>query len=321
MSDPKPDTSTSTNVQKGQQAHKGNRRQGQRGIQKTKFQGAITEMKGNIYDCSPDTPAHQFIRTTEALADYFVNKNPNSGIFRMAIMNGRLPVIPPVELPEGLDINDPLNDFQRILVSEAVKERNAKVRSVEQLNMTLYSNIWSQCTPAMRERIEGINDYDAIRDTSDGIALLNAIKAASYNYVETTYKVDSVGDALINLVNYKQHPGQTPQEYHVKFKALVEVYEQLGGHRYGCLAALEVIADEAGVDVVNLTHEQKIAARELELASLFIRNADPNRYSFMQAEIKNSFADGINQNPLSLHRAYTKLSRWTNPLNKSSTVG
>ena len=63
-----------------------NRKQKYRSFNKDKFKGAIPELEGKIYDCAPGTPAQQFAKTTEALADYFVSNNTGAGLFRNGIL-------------------------------------------------------------------------------------------------------------------------------------------------------------------------------------------------------------------------------------------
>jgi hypothetical protein len=82
----------------------------------------------------------------------------------------------------------------------AVKERQEEVRSIKQLNKTLYSVIWSQCSEAMRDRVEHADNFQRINAESDGLGLLQVIKNVAYNYVSTEYKVGSIIDALIQLV-------------------------------------------------------------------------------------------------------------------------
>ena len=55
----------------------------------------------------------------------------------------------------------------------------------------------------------------------------------------------------------------------------------------------------------DLTNEQRIEAFEIEMAALFIRNADRSRFGGLQATLKNDFLAGNNENPRTLDEAYT----------------
>ena len=288
---------------------KGNRRNGNRTPIKMKFEGEIPEMKAHVYDCVPNRQADQYVKTTRVLANYFVNNHRNSGHFRNAILNLALPEIPPVPRPVASP-GGILDEFDRLEYIEAIKQRNKDLKEVEHLNMQLYTAIWSQCSNTMRERIENLSSYEDFNSRSDGIALLQAIKSASYNYIETTYKIDSINEAAINLLNCRQANFMTPQEYFELFKIRREVYEQVGGNTEASIGALAIVAGEEGVDITHLSTQHRANARELELAALFIRNSDKGQYSGLQASLKNDFLSGNNNNPRTLVEAYGRLVHW-----------
>ena len=142
--------------------------------------------------------------------------------------------------------------------------------------MQLYTTIWSQCNNTMRERVENLSAYAEFNANSDGIALLCAIKSASYDYIETTYRIDSINEAAIQFYSCRQTSFMTPQEYYEQFKVRHEVLMQVGGTQEAAPGTLAMIANEQGIAIESLTYEQRVNARELEIAALFIRNADKN---------------------------------------------
>jgi hypothetical protein len=128
--------------------------------------------------------------------------------------------------------------------------------------MALYSAVWSQCSLAMQERLEGLDNFSSISDPSDGIELLRAIKTASYNFVDTTYIVDSVNTAIIDLFTLKQTQYMTTAEYYKQFITRRDVYEQVGGGKDAPSGVLELIANLNKTTVTELSPQQRAAARD-----------------------------------------------------------
>ena len=274
----------------------------------TRFEGGTPELKGFVYDCVPDRQADQYVQTTRKLAEHFVRSNNNSGPFRNAILRLELPTIPPVPRPTAHADGSPPDKYDDMEFTEALKERNHKNREIENLNMSLYSLVWSQCSDAMRERLGGLADYDVLDSESDGIALLKAVKNASYSYIDKTYKVESANVALIRLVTCRQSSYQTVQEYFNLFKTRRDVHEQVGGNTQPSPAALQILADDLGLEVDDLTDAHHKAARDRDLAQLFINNADRNRFGEYQASLRNDYLGGDDKYPTTLNDAYSMLA-------------
>ena len=277
----------------------------------SKFKGHVAGMKGHIYDCGPHRQAaEQYIKTTEYLAYYFVMNYTNAGNFHNAILKLTFPVVPPLDIPEVAEDGSPLNEIESFKYIETFKRQNEEVQHMEQLNMTLYSVVWSQCSHVMRGRLTCMKNFKTIDSQSDGIALLKAIRLISFGYNESVYSVKSINDALTSLLLCRQTKHMSVREYFHQFQIRREVYEEIGGSPAASPGTLAVVADKAGLTVEALTDEHHTSARELELATLFIQNADQNRYSEIQISLHNNFLFGNDNNPMNLMDAYRLLVNW-----------
>jgi hypothetical protein len=177
--------------------------------------------------------------------------------------------------------------------------------------MTLYSAVWRQCTLTMCAKLkEDKVKYGEYSSTTDGVSLLKAIKSASQNYVSTTCCIDTINEALISLVTYKQSPYMSNSDYLDNFRNRREVYEQVRGHKIASPGALEYMAEKLDKSVADLTPEQRLEAYEREMTSIFVRNADSKRYASLQARFVNAFLDGYDNNPTSLEDAYTRMANF-----------
>jgi hypothetical protein len=107
----------------------------------------------------------------------------------------------------------------------------------------------------------------------------------------------------------------TTQQYYEQFNVRREVYEEVGGNPEASPGTLKLLAAREGIsDTRGLTGQQRAAAREMELAALFIHNADRTRYCGLQATLKNEFLSGNNNNPATVLEAYTCLTHWKEPM-------
>jgi hypothetical protein len=109
--------------------------------------------------------------------------------------------------------------------------------------MTPCSVVWSHCSSTMGERLQGMTEFTSTIGQSNGIELVEAIKSVSYNCIETTYKVDSINQALLQLVLCRQTSYMTTQQYNEQFKVQREVCEEVGGNPGESPGTLRLIAD------------------------------------------------------------------------------
>jgi hypothetical protein len=145
-------TTTTTTTIKGR-----NRRQGGQQQQQTAtLEGSIPELGQNYYDCNSNRHADQFITTTRLLADYFVGSQKNAELFRNAILDQVHPTLPSVPRPP-LNEAGTVDPFDMSDYSSHRDARDKKLEKIAELNMTLYSAVWRQCTLTMRARLKEDN--------------------------------------------------------------------------------------------------------------------------------------------------------------------
>lgn len=315
MSSPKPD-----NVQSNDKAltKKKGKHFGAKGGA-TKFEGEYPELKGHVYDTVGARQADQFVKTTKRIADYFASTQKKAGDFRNAILTLQLPTIDAIPPPTRGD-DGTYDEMEKFIFMEQYKKREKKLSDIEELNKTLYSIVWSQCTETMKEKLKRSANFRVFSGETDGISLLQAIKAVSHNVTDTNYLGETLCDALYSLVTCKQTSYMSVQEYHELFMNRVDTYVLIGGHNTASPGMLRLVAEEDDVDVENLDDDQHRTAREMELAVLFLRNADKNRFSGLQSNFKNEFLSRNNKYPKSIDEAYTLLSEWSEPSLRAVTT-
>jgi hypothetical protein len=143
------------------------------------------------------------------------------------------------------------------------------------------------------------------------VALLQIIKQLTYSFEECRMLVDALTNVKENFYGFRQGRYMSLQRYHELFLAQVQVLDKAGVS----------IANEALVNQVAVTNgnigsggeanpddTDRASARELSLAMRFIRGANSNYKSYL-THLCNSYLDGNNIYPTTLHEAYNILQR------------
>ena len=71
--------------------------------------------------------------------------------------------------------------------------------------------LYKQCNKAMQTKLQSRKDYKALK--GDPFKLLEAIKEHSVSYQENKYPLNSITDAIRNLVNLKQKEDESLIDY------------------------------------------------------------------------------------------------------------
>ena len=279
----------------------------------TKFEGEIAELKGYVYDCVAPNQADQYIRTTKHIANHFSSTTDKAGVWLNAILTLTLPVVPPVTRPTPRD-DGTYDAMDQLEYGKRFDRYEKKVELIEDLNHSLYPMVWSQCSDAIRERLKRHADYATFSTNHDGIGLLRAIKSISHNVLDINYPPETMHDALHSLITFKQSTYMSVENYHEQFINRRDTYILTGGHSTASPIMLRMIANKHNVvdangelNVNGLTAEQRAEAFELDMATLFLRNADKHRFGQYQTALRDGYLDGDDKYPATVYDAYTRL--------------
>jgi hypothetical protein len=138
------------------------------------------------------------------------------------------------------------------------------------------------------------------------VALLQIIKQLTYSFKERQMLVDALTDVKKNFYGFQQGRYMSLQRYLELILAQVQVLDEVGVS----------IADEALVNQVTVMNgnirsggegnpddANQASTRELSLAMRFIRRTNSNYKSYL-THLRNSYLDGNNIYPMTLHEAY-----------------
>ena len=275
----------------------------------TKFEGRCEDVKGHIYDYGESKNADQFIQTTKEIKNYVGRTYKYGGDITAAIT--ALEVSTLKEPPE------PKDTTAVIAMKKWEKEYDAYLKSKKYLDdnvKTLYNLVWGQCTDTMQQKIEGLDTYEEMEASQDGIGLLIAIKDTSYNYQSQKYRIESVNEALYRLMTLRQN-NLSPQQYHEQFTNMLAVYLHCGGTTEPHKGCLDYVADKKNWGAI--TDAQRASVFEMQWANWFILHADRHRYGSLITSLQNDYLNGTDNYPKTITDAYSRLTNWKDPSGNS----
>jgi hypothetical protein len=272
----------------------------------TKFEGRCDDLKCHVYDFGEHKSADLFITTTKEIANHVGRTYKCGGDLAEAIIN--------METPTKTEPTDPANPDNKVEMKKWEREydeyRKWNVSITESIK-TLFNLVWGQCSETMQQKLESLDDYTNIRASSDGIALLLAIKNTAYNYNEEKYIFESVIEAQYRVMVLRQN-NMSPQEYYEKFSNLVSVYIHVGGSADPDPGLYEHVAADQGwkAGTAAVTEKRKAEVKEMYWATLFILHADPVRYGGLITDLQNDFLTEIDKYPKTMTAALSRLTNW-----------
>jgi hypothetical protein len=176
-------------------------------------------------------------------------------------------------------------------------------------NMTkAYAFLWSQCSKAMQNKIEGRSEFIS-EIKGDPIKLMKAIKQHSLHYQDRKYEMAIVYDALRTMINLRQRENESLQEYTKRFKTSQEVMEL---HLGGCIELPKYMAqmkeyDSTDPDKIKMC---KIRAYNQLMGYMYMENADKVKYGTLLSCLQTQISLGNNQYPKTLLEANNVLSNF-----------
>ena len=165
------------------------------------------------------------------------------------------------------------------------------------------SNAWAliydQCSPELKNKLEGTSGYDSAKLSNNIINLLMIIRwyCCQFDTLNDEYML--IVRSLKNFFYFFQKPDQMNSEFHEDFMALVKVIEEYGGT--GSLTHFpNMIKKELlSKNIMDLSKassddlkEAKGVVREKFLAALMLNGANASKHG----ELKRSMAELCNRN-------------------------
>jgi hypothetical protein len=199
---------------------------------------------------------------------------------------------------------DPTNRIAFEIWKLEIKDFRVKEQEYSNFRAGLYNVVLGQCTEALQDKLKSHTNFP--NAYQDGIALLTIIKTLTYTFEERRKLADALCEIKEMFYSLRQGKHTSLQRYHELFLGQVEVLEEVG----------VTIPDESLVESIAAANGRAgapeeadwTAAREQALAIRFIRGANDSHKTYL-THLRNSFLDGSDYYPSTLHEAYNILQR------------
>ena len=261
------------------------------------FEGREPSLKGFVYDSTGERSPDQFIKTTKEIVNYVGRTYTKyTAEFTQAVRDLELADPPAPAAP------DPTNVVGFEMWKLDIKDHRAKQLAYSNFRAGLYNVVFGQCTEALQDKLKSHTDFP--NAYQDGIALMAIIKTITYTFEERRMLADALCEIKEMFYTFKQGKHVSLQRYHELFLGQVEVLEEVG----------VTIPDESLVESIAASNGRAgapvdadwAAAREQALAIRFIRGTNAIYKGYL-THLRNSFLDGANYYPTTLHEAYNIL--------------
>ena len=277
-----------------------------------KFEGKCEALKGHVYDCSDARQADQFTKTTKEIAEYVGRTYDRGGDVRLVVENLEL-----VTFTEPSDPPANATKTQERIWEKTVDQFVKKTDTLAENMKTLYSLVWGQCTDIMRQRVEALDNFDAMSSAGDSLALLKAIKGIAFNFQSQKYLPHSLHESKRRFYTTSQGKYSTTQSYLEHFQNMVDVVKHSGGsigdepgiHK-ALLQEKHITATQLSKQSADERAEFKKEVQERYLAVAFLLGADRARYGRLIEGLENSYLQGQNNYPTTVAAAYHLLTNW-----------
>jgi hypothetical protein len=243
------------------------------------------------------------------MADFVGRTYKNEGgDARLAIQTLALPVIPkPADPPTAASETD------KVIWGKDIDAYIKRREYLRQNVNAIYALAWGQCSDVMRQRLEALTTFQSLNDTGDGVRLFVQIKSIAFNFSTQKFTSQALMEAKQRFYNFTQGRTVPVSVYHEQFQSNVDVIIECGGQLFEPEVVNE-LAKKDGVDPDNMTPTEKAkytgAALDMNLATVFVFNADKSRYGQFQTELENDYAQDVDHYPRTLVGAYKTLSNW-----------
>jgi len=274
-----------------------------RGTQTTKtiYKSKVTEPEDEIFDVGASKDPAKFSKLLKSIENYIQKNYKTRDDIVKAIQQLKHPTLAyPKQLTKAqyTDANGDFDDDAFEMVKFAWKEDYKGMKHQMDKYTDNESNAWAliydQCSPELKNKLEGTSGYDNAKSSNDIIKLLTVIRGYCCQFDTLNDEYMSIVKSLKNLFYYFQKTEQTNSEFHEDFMVLVEVIKEYGGT--GSLTHFPNMIKKE-LSSKNLMEPSKASADELKeaksivrekfIAALMLNGANASKYG----ELKRSMAE------------------------------
>ena len=294
-----------------------------------RFEGDIQELQGKTYELVGNKSADLYTETTKHIASYVAIKCQHGGDIRRVVETrtrptmtapNRTAIATQLGIPETTTVGEGdaarivLDPLVQMMFAEEVKEHVKRTRKLEENIKFLWTVLWAQSSQAVRNRLEALNTYETMKQESDGLELLIAIKDLLYNVQDRKYVPLSIHLAKRQFYLNSQGRSTSVAAYYEQFNNIIDMMEHCGASLGEDDGIITKVLEHNDIDPTAATATQKenarIEAQEWYYGLAFLMGADRVRFGRYLEDLENDFTQGVDRYPKSRVDAHHVLANW-----------
>jgi hypothetical protein len=261
-----------------------NNRSGKKGSfianRRSRNNNGIEELQGKVFVFGVQGQKERFIKAKKAVAEYLGRISDTPKELYMAIQSG---VEPTFKEPEDPGPNATPAQIKKYDI--LFKKNDAKQELYIKEKAKAFRIIMSQCSTAMRNKLETLPEFQEWESKDNFVALLERMRQLVYGTDKGQYEFWEMQAAMSGLFNLKQEGGEPLANYLLRFDDQVRSTESA----FGPLIPTFTIKGKPT--------EEELKNRNKFLACVFLANADRERFKPVIDDLGNDFGLGNNNYP------------------------
>ena len=287
---------------------------------KEKFMGAHPSLQGYVFTACTTraSQALQFTKTDERIKALIGSEKDHHVL--MSIEKGTQ-CLPPEPQPVYDADGTTIGEVQKLIYSKKIDKWVSLTYLIEKEMKQVYSFYYGQCDDDMKATLMEDPKFETINQEKDVLGLRKLLQNVNFAYTNKNEEpILAMWKAKSDFVKIRQGKGQSVSEYYERFKTLQEVTESLNIVVHDDLGFSEIIAREKGVDMNDLSDEQKeefslkamAVGRDRMIAIHFLLGADQDIYGSLLSNLRRLYLmNNKNEYPKDLTSAYSLLKGWS----------
>jgi hypothetical protein len=203
---------------------------------KTNYKSKVTELEDEVFDIGASSDPAKFSKSLKSI-EYYTQKNYKTcDDIVKAIQQLKCPTLAYPKQPTKAQYTDDNGDFDDDafeMAKFAWKEDYKGMKHRMDKNNYNQSNAWAliydQCSPELKNKLEGTNGYDNVKSSNDIIKLLTMIRGYCCQFDTLNDKYMLIVKSLNNLFYFFQKTEQTNSEFHEDFMGQLKSSKSMEG--------------------------------------------------------------------------------------------
>ena len=293
------------------------------------FEGDIPELHGKTYELVGNKSADLYTETTKHIASYIALKCQHGGDIRHVVETrarptitapNRTTIVTQLGIPETTRLRDGetsrtvVDPLVQMMFAEEVKEHVKHTRKLDENIKFLWTVLWAQSSQAVQNRLEALNNYETMKQDSNGLELLIAIKDLLYNVQDRKYVPLSIHLAKRQFYLNSQGRSVSVANYYEQFNNMIDMLEHCGaslGEDDGIITkVLEHHDIEPSTATATQKEDARMEAQEWYYGLAFLMGADRVQFGRYMEDLENDFTQGVDRYPKSRVDAHHVLANW-----------